>query len=161
MMLRVPVVDGKERYSLGTVEAHNKLAGIPTRSFTIPCRRLDTFDLSNVGVIKIDVEGHELAVLEGAQTLLLKDHPSLMIEAEERHRPGTVREISSYLANFGYLGFFLVGRRLRPIAEFDVARYQNAGSISLSEVLPGYVYANNFVFVKSIESVSQLLNRTL
>jgi len=112
-------------------------------------------------VIKIDVEGHELAVLEGAQTLLLKDHPSLMIEAEERHRPGTVREISSYLANFGYLGFFLVGRRLRPIAEFDVARYQNAGSISLSEVLPGYVYANNFVFVKSIESVSQLLNRTL
>lgn len=36
----------------------------------IPCRRLDSYDVPQMNIlIKIDVEGHELAVLEGAEGL--------------------------------------------------------------------------------------------
>lgn len=42
---------------------------IPERTITVPCRRLDSFDLSGQLVLKIDVEGQELKVLEGATAL--------------------------------------------------------------------------------------------
>jgi FkbM family methyltransferase len=38
-----------------------------------------------VGFIKIDVEGHELAVINGATTLLTTQRPLLLIEIEARH----------------------------------------------------------------------------
>lgn len=39
-------------------------------TMAIPCRRLDSYDVPQMNIlIKIDVEGHELAVLEGAEGL--------------------------------------------------------------------------------------------
>ena len=52
----------------------------------VRCRRLDDFGLEPVGVIKIDAEGHELTVLQGARALIERDRPSFLIEAEERHK---------------------------------------------------------------------------
>ena len=34
-----------------------------------------------VSVLKIDVEGGELAVLQGASALLVRDHPAILLEA--------------------------------------------------------------------------------
>ena len=52
---------------------------------TIEARRLDDEALTDVGFIKIDVEGHELAVLEGGRDLIARDRPALLIEMEEAH----------------------------------------------------------------------------
>lgn len=55
------------------------------RSFDVP---LTTVDLAwaaagnpQVSVLKIDVEGGELAVLQGASELLARDHPAILLEA--------------------------------------------------------------------------------
>ena len=48
-------------------------------------RRLDDLALGDVGFVKIDVEGHELAVLRGAAETLQRNRPPLLVEAEERH----------------------------------------------------------------------------
>src|SRR5271170_3100205 len=45
--------------------------------------RLDDFELGDVGFVKIDVEGHELAVLQGATDLLKTQRPTLLVEIEE------------------------------------------------------------------------------
>lgn len=45
---------------------------------------LDALGLSNVSLIKIDVEGHEKAVLEGAQTIVEGCRPTIIVEGSER-----------------------------------------------------------------------------
>ena len=52
--------------------------------------RLDDYQLPPVGFIKIDVEGHEEAVLRGAAQTIARNRPVLMIEIEERHNPGAL-----------------------------------------------------------------------
>lgn len=51
----------------------------------------------NIKLAKIDVEGHELAVLKGMERLLNRDHPVLIVE-------GDSPEVASYLGVFGYSG---------------------------------------------------------
>src|SRR5437868_5966109 len=68
----------------------------------IEVRTLDQFDLRNVGFVKIDVEGHELAVLEGAARTLARERPNLLIEANEHHRPDAVGSIRRFMAELDY-----------------------------------------------------------
>lgn len=54
---------------------------------------------SPVKIIKIDVEGMELDVLEGGRNLILRDRPLLYIESATE---ASYRQISTYLAELGY-----------------------------------------------------------
>lgn len=47
---------------------------------------LDSFQLENVSFIKIDVEGHELHMLEGARQTLTKHRPRVLIEIKDKNR---------------------------------------------------------------------------
>jgi FkbM family methyltransferase len=85
---------------------------------------LDSFGFADVRLVKVDVEGHELAVLEGARDTIAANRPALIIEAEERHRRGAVRSVSEFLGSLGYKGAFFVGHKLMPIAAFSVDQYQ-------------------------------------
>lgn len=50
----------------------------------IPVRPLDAFDLQDVALIKIDVEGMQDAVLAGARATIARCHPLMVIEAFDR-----------------------------------------------------------------------------
>jgi FkbM family methyltransferase len=95
-------------------------------------------------LVKIDVEGHELAVLAGGRHTLEVCRPALLVECEARHRPdGDVRPVFELLKSLGYEGsFFLAGRR-RPLAELDPAVHQRLDPAT-GRPTPGYV--NNFAF---------------
>ena len=56
---------------------------------------------SPISFIKCDVEGHEFAVLRGAERLLARSKPALLVEIEERHGQ-TVSEVVGYLSDRGY-----------------------------------------------------------
>src|SRR5947209_3295951 len=87
----------------------------------------DSIDVGgNVGFIKIDVEGHEHSVLQGAQRTIERCRPRVLIEAEERHAPGSVRRIQAFFRRFGYRGYFVFHRQLAPIERFDPARMQRS-----------------------------------
>lgn len=96
----------------------------------------------------------------GSRATAVPRSPSLLIESEERHRPGAVKDLVAHLAGFGYLAYFLLGQRIKPIEEFDVAAHQDPASIEFSRVLSGWVYANNFIFVTERASLAGLLNRS-
>jgi len=94
--------------------------------------------------LKIDVEGHESAVLAGGREVLERHRPALLIECEARHRPdGDVRPVFEMLESLGYVGSFFHEGRRRPLAEFDAGVHQRVEPDSpwLSR---GYV--NNFAF---------------
>ncbi len=96
--------------------------------------------VNRVDFVKIDVEGHEAAVLRGcAQTL--RDHrPSVQVEIEARHHEGedAVAEASQRMAVAGYRGYFFSQGKVRPIAEFDAEIHQRYGDGE---------YCNDFLFV--------------
>jgi FkbM family methyltransferase len=135
-----------------TIDDANSLTdtdGSPVRTIDVQVKRLDDLDLENVGLIKIDVEGHELAVLHGAAQTLRRNRPTLVIEAEERHHLGAVAAITEFLSGLGYTGHFTLDGIRRPIGEFDAALHQNPASIVGWK--DGWAthgtYVNNFVFV--------------
>jgi len=123
------------------------------RMVTVQTETLDSFDLDDVGFIKIDVEGHEFAVLRGAGNLLESQHPNLLIEIEYRsHDDDSLDEIVAFLAERGYAGHFLRRRVWRPLREFDretardmahrVARHGYAANL----LLYARRFVHNFLF---------------
>jgi FkbM family methyltransferase len=60
--------------------------------------------LGPVKAVKVDVEGHEWAVLKGAQQTLLRDRPVLVVECEERHMQSghSVQNMIDWVCALGY-----------------------------------------------------------
>lgn len=105
---------------------------------------LDSFDLADVGFLKIDVEGHELAVLRGAHDTITASRPIVFIESEARHAPGApANVIELMLDGYGYARAAFVCRwELVDIERFDVQRNQ----IGLLPNFMSPAYVSNFVF---------------
>ena len=72
------------------------------RDGDIECRSLDSFELTDVDYIKIDVDGFEIPVLQGARETLRRNNPVINIEMKERKRPKIVEESRRILRNLGY-----------------------------------------------------------
>lgn len=82
--------------------------------YNIPSRRLDEFDLENVDLIKIDVEGWELEVLKGARETIKRCQPVLMIEFTQgggrEHKSMNTYDVNDYHNLIEELGYQLVGQ---------------------------------------------------
>jgi FkbM family methyltransferase len=134
--LRVPELDT----GYGSIEPGNALKGHRrVHELEVPMRRLDDFELTDVGFIKIDVEGHEEAVLAGAVATLERWRPSLLLELEERHNTGCISRVVALLNGHGYTGVTLHQGVLRSLDAFDPVTHQ-------AEVDSQH-YARNFIFV--------------
>ena len=124
--LHVPWVLGQRRHAFASLEH----AGDGGETHRVELHRLDDV-VAGVGrrisFIKIDAEGHELAILRGSVATLRQHHPNLLVEIEQRHSPVPVQQTIDYIRSQGYDGYFLdaSGSR-RPLGQFDVSRDQEA-----------------------------------
>lgn len=71
-----------------------------SRQHNVELRRLDEFNFSNITTIKVDVEGHEIEVLDGAQETIFVNKPSLLVEIAWNKKGLT--ETIRYIEDFGY-----------------------------------------------------------
>jgi len=64
-------------------ESHSGTNHITKLSGDVNLTTLDSFKFENVDVIKIDVEGYEISVLEGAKETVMREKPIIQIEANK------------------------------------------------------------------------------
>lgn len=134
--------------ALATLDGGLAHDGGVTQDVAVPRRRLDDCLDGPVDFIKLDVEGHEARVLEGAQRVLATSRPTLLVEAEERHRAGALASVRALLAPHGYAGFFAQADGMHPVETFDPSVHQRLDALNEdgSGARAPYVYVNNFVF---------------
>jgi|tagenome__1003787_1003787.scaffolds.fasta_scaffold20922196_3 FkbM family methyltransferase len=144
---------------LATIDPANPLQGRDAAGTTVETRTLDSFEISNCSLIKIDVEGHEEAVLDGGSALIAAQRPILIIELDESLNKGALARLAARYATLDYCALFLSQGKLRPVAEFDQERHQHAANLKPRHKLPrGTEYINNFVFIPE-EKTARVLAR--
>jgi len=86
-----------------------------TRPERVRALRVDELELQNVGLVKIDVEGHERAVLRGMRATLERTRPSLLVEIwSDTVFPWYATERAATLAYLSELGYDVV-----PVAGWE------------------------------------------
>jgi FkbM family methyltransferase len=122
-VLRMPYDDGGgPQFGRSTIAVGNKLEHeivASVKELEVETRTVDNYEFDVVGFIKIDVEGHEMAVLEGAETTIAKHRPNLLVECNDDHAPGGVAKLTSWMRDRGYTLHFLHQRVIRPVAEYN------------------------------------------
>ena len=102
---------------LATIHKDNNLENKNFESFNIKCNMLNNFHFNKkVGFIKIDTEGHEQSILEGATNILSKDKPNLLIEIEQKHRGNNTIDTFYFLKQFGYAAFIFDKNKLSKVS---------------------------------------------
>tara|TARA_B100000029_G_C17515399_1_gene937892 strand:- start:265 stop:891 length:627 start_codon:yes stop_codon:yes gene_type:complete len=70
---------------------------------TIPCTTIDSLDLENIDLIKIDVEGYEMEVLKGAdKTLETTKYIMIELNSNTERYGFTSLEVAKYIVNKGF-----------------------------------------------------------
>jgi FkbM family methyltransferase len=138
------VPDAGSAVGISSLEAGAGSA-VPVRLVTI-----DSLDLSDVGFIKVDVEGHELPALRGAASTIQRDRPVLLVELEIRIQQ--IGPIVTLLESWGYTAFVLPDDGWTSLTGFDLAGHQQAAigrvrqSFARRVVWPRPRYVNSVLF---------------
>lgn len=146
----------KSNDRLSTIEAENTIEKFgDVQLVKVPVRKIDDYDYEDkVSFIKIDVEGHEEAVIKGAFNIIRRDHPFLLIEIEERHKKNSIEQVKNLLQKFGYQGFYYMNGLLHNLELFNLSDHHTFNK-------PGQPYIFNFVYAHqdALPKISHLVNK--
>jgi FkbM family methyltransferase len=146
--LVVPVSHGRAVAAQGSLS--HGFSDVETEVVRVPVARLDEMlrTAERIQFMKIDVEGHERAVLQGATEILSGSRPVVLIEIEQRHLDENIEELFNFIYEFDYDLWALRAKGIVPIIEFDLERdqldYIDGAFIPYSV---GRDYVNNFLML--------------
>ena len=114
VLLKVPIRNKnydksnyEEYFQMGRATIHEQNVMGDIETFEIKSKKLDNFTFSNrISFIKIDVEGHEMSVIKGAENTIKQNKPTLLVEIEEKHSKQKVLDSINYINSLGYESFF-------------------------------------------------------
>ena len=135
-------------------------AGVVIDKITVPTLRLDDEidPVTRVDFIKIDVEGHEIAVLQGGAATIRRCLPPILIEIEQRHLDVSIESVFKEITGMGYHLFYIDGTVLRPIDQFDLQDNQLSKVVEnkFSSFSMPKDYVSNFCAVATLDSLNGL-----
>lgn len=85
--------------------------------------RLDDMNMTDIGFMKIDVEGFEQQVIEGARETLKRERPNLLVEIEEKHTGRKLEDEIARVCSHGYDCFVLLNGTLTSFARMDIGKH--------------------------------------
>ena len=108
----------EEIYKLGCATIHENNNFEKYNNYEVQCKKLDdVINDKEISFIKIDVEGHELNVIEGAINIINKYKPTLLVEIEEKHTKKPVLNTINKIMKYGYKVYFLENDQIKEIKE--------------------------------------------
>ncbi|MBS0219344.1 MAG: FkbM family methyltransferase [Proteobacteria bacterium] len=155
--LKTPVIDGIAIEGWSTISNCASSTYPACRGVEVAMDRLDNAYRGDASFIKIGVEGHEQAVLDGAIETVRRCRPCMLVEVLEHLSPGGVARARAYFDALGYCGYFVHDGFLRPIDQFSVERMQDPANHPSLTTTPmarqrfdRFIY--NFIFVPREEA---------
>lgn len=115
--------DGASAHLLGNLR--NVHVTSNTSEIEVRVATLDSFGFDNVGFIKVDVEGSELDVIEGARRTIARDRPNLLLELLGGPNRDVLAAIDKVEQGFGYRSWIIRGgtrqdARAALVAPFEI-----------------------------------------
>lgn len=111
------------------------------KTVSVETKKLDDCGIENIGFIKVDVEGFEMQVLEGAAEVLKKQRPNLLVEIEEIHNDRPLPEmIAKVCETHNYQCLVLRHGQLTGFSRLDAATH-----FKNREDRKNYIF--NFIFL--------------
>jgi FkbM family methyltransferase len=157
--LHMPVVDGIVVTGCSTISTDASGTYPATQAIKVSMDRLDAAYKGRAGFIKIDVEGHEQAVLDGALQTIRRCRPRVLVELDDRLSPGGLARARTYFDSLGYTGHYVRKGKLEPISTFSVEEMQRPDRLPdltapLTERKRFGAYIYNFIFLPAEEPTS-------
>ncbi len=157
--LHMPVVDGIVVTGCSTISTDASGTYPATQAIKVSIDRLDAAYKGRAGFIKIDVEGHEQAVLDGALQTIRRCRPRVLVEIDDRLSPGGLARARTYFDSLGYTGHYVRKGKLEPISTFSVEEMQRPDRLPdliapLTERKRFGAYIYNFIFLPAEEPTS-------
>jgi FkbM family methyltransferase len=153
--LQVPLIDSQPEAGLASLALPPWFRSDEIMQVQVPTHRLDDAYDGRVGFLKIDVEGCEQAVLNGAQCTIERCRPNVLVEIEERFAQGCIDRTTRFFTEIGYQGYFVNHGALTRIEAFDPLSMQRnediAGFAAGIERTRFGGYINNFIFIDQIK----------
>jgi FkbM family methyltransferase len=119
----------------------------------IEIRTLDSFNINNIGFIKMDVEDNELFVLKGAnETLKNSNYPKILFECNDIFKS---QELFNYITNLNYKIIKIQGAENMYLAEYDAQKIPKEISIDVSI----YIFWHIFIDTKGLERGINIIQR--
>ena len=156
--LRMPVVDGVVVTGCSTVSLNASATYPGYRGIEVPMERLDNVYRGHAAIIKIDVEGHELAVLDGAVETVRRCRPRVLVELLETLAPGCVAQARAYFDRLGYRG--ILRPRRRDEADRAVLGCRDAEPVNLPDLTAPLQARQRFGGSSTISSSCRRRNRS-
>ena len=127
MNLKIPIRNSnsnkeifEEYYEMGKATIHNENNFENYENFEIQTKTIDELSFDNkISFIKIDVEGHELEVIEGAKNTIKKDKPIMLVEIEKQYTKKEVAESINFINSLGYKSYFFNKKDLKSTTELN------------------------------------------
>ena len=120
----LPTLDYGARNNFGGVSLTNALEGV-----SVAVETLDSFDLAECSLIKVDVEGMEAVVIEGAQNTLRRCKPLLYVEND---RPDKSPKLIELITSLGYNLYWHLPPLYNPNNFLGNSRNEFAGVVSVN-----------------------------
>lgn len=147
----VEPADHEQNYGEAFITEDKKYVKSVENTYTIKMTRLDEIirDIDKIGLLKIDVEGHEAKVLKGAtESLKKKKFRDIIFEEHGNHSYPTV--ITDYLESYGYTVFYMV-KHFLGIAFGDLKKNR--------EIYKDYTYYNCLASIDSNRAEHRMRRR--
>lgn len=144
-IIKTPINKGKNLFSRSSlnVEILKDENCIETEINTIPLDAwMDEQKVEKIDLIKIDVEGHELELLQGASKTIKNSKPIILIEIENRHSRNKGQVTIDFILSYGYKAFYVNEKNeFINFHKFDFISHQKVENLKTKK------YINNFLFI--------------
>ena len=151
-ILHVPILaQGVAGLGWGSLEPETLPPSEKVTTQVVQARTLDSYGFENVVFIKIDVEGHELQVLEGAAETIARCRPVILLEIKTTARSA----VSAFLKDRQFELFYLRHGKLVPVARNLTEMPDNQENFFAipREKVDSFLHRNKTSFTSALNSV--------